>query len=803
MEKIDGVTRSLSLSTNFIFTAIRATNTQQEARVMQPTIFNLLERQAIYGRLRNYCKRMGHFSIGQFSIGKIGFAAFIAVVLSCAATAVAQETGDAMQLPFESIGKSTAVELPKNGLESLKRESQSEAKSKGSGGGEDAADEFDKLLNMSEDDIGQLSKVQVAQPAVAPSAPAAPSQMAPSMSTPVSTVERKESTVGQTPAAVFVITNEMIRRSGVRTVPEALRMAPGVQVARTDANKWAVSIRGFNGRFANKLLVQIDGRTVYQPLFGGVFWDVQNVLLEDVERIEVIRGPGGTIWSDNAVNGVINVVTRSAEDTVGTFVEAGGGKLEGGFTSVRQGRKLGPNKYIRSYAKWFETNDFVSPTNHDDYRNIQVGSRLDWGDGKRNKYTLQGDYYEGTAGSANTFAGPPTLARVTVLDEVTTGGNVLFRWNHTNSKDSDWQLQAYYDGTTRNFSELPFYYERHTLDLDFQQRQRIGQNHEFVWGGGIRGTRDQFDDQPFFTSLRPNDENYVNLNLFVQDTMTLQKDRLFWTIGTKLSDNDFTGFEVQPSTRLLYTPDDRTSIWGSLSGAVRTATRISRDARVTFPSRPVNTPLGVLPVFPILNGNSELQAENVTSLELGARRQPNEWLSWDATGFYNDYYDLIGIGPPGAPGFGPEGLVVNQSFVNSGTAQTFGFELATTVKMNSRWDLRSAYTFLKLNIDDTQLSSDGDGPRNQLHVQSSHQLRDNVQADFIWRYVDSLFNQQVGSYNELDIRCAWQLSDAAEIYLVGQNLLNPSHREYGNDAFAGTQSVRIPRGIYGGFTVRY
>ena len=665
------------------------------------------------------------------------------------------------------------------------------------GGGE--KDELDNLLNMADQDIGQLSRVPVAESRL----PSAPSEMAPSIATPVSTVERKQSTVGKTPAAVFVITNEMIRRSGARNIPETLRMAPGVQVARIDGGKWAVSIRGFNGRFANKLLVQIDGRTVYQPLFGGVFWDVQNLLLEDVERIEVIRGPGGTVWSDNAVNGVINVVTKTAEKTQGTFVEAGGGSIEGGFTSVRHGQQLGPNKHIRSYARWFETKELVSSTDHDDFRNLQVGSRLDWSDGDRNAYTLQGDYYQGAAGSANLFASPALSGRLAVFDEVTTGGNLLYRWNHTESEDSDWQLQAYYDGTTRSFSSEQFYYERHTFDVDFQKRLRANDRHEFIWGGGFRATWDRSEGQSFFTSLDPLNDEYINMNVFVQDTVTLSKDRLYWTIGTKLSDNDFTGFEVQPSTRLIYTPDERTSIWGSLSGAVRTASRLSRDGRVTLPARLANTPLGPAAVYPIINGLTDLQAENVTALEFGARRQPVSYFSWDATMFYNDYHDLVSIGPPGTPRFGPEGLIVGQSFVNSGSAQTFGFELATTLKMNERWDIRSAYTFLKLNINDTALSADGDSPRNQVHIQSSHQLRDNVQADITWRYVDSLFAQQVGSYNEVDIRMGWQISEAAELYLVGQNLLNPSHREFGNDGLGGTRSTRIPRSIYGGIALRY
>ncbi len=669
----------------------------------------------------------------------------------------------------------------------------------------DEEDDLDDLLDLADKDVGNLSQVQVAprsQPLV--SAPAAteqpPSQLAPTLNTPVSTVERKQSTVGKTAAAVFVITNEMIRRSGARSAPEALRMAPGVQVARIDANKWSISMRGFNSRFSNKLLVQIDGRSVYNPLFGGMFWDAQTVLLEDVERIEVIRGPGGTVWGANAVNGVINVVSKHARDTVGTFFQAGGGNFERAFTSFRHGWQSEQETFARVYGQWLNREAFRSPTDHDDWRIGRAGGRVDWSVDDTDHYTLQGDYYQGTAGTNAAFASPlAPFALPRVFDERIRGGNVLFRMVHNESEDENYQFQAYYDLTQRSFDGQGFNYERHTVDLDFQHRWKPYENHDVIWGLGYRAYWDETQDQPFFLSLDPQNDNYDIFGGFIQDTITLSDDELFLTLGTKISNNDFTGTEFQPSARLLWTPARSVSVWAAASRAVRTATRVTRDARLILPG--TATPIGA--VFPTVNGTRGVEAEDVFALEFGLREQPRDWFSYDLAVFGNWYTDLVGLSAPLGLAPGPEGLTSPLAFTNSGSATSYGFELAANYEMSDTWMLRGAYTFLRLDFDGSVLGNEDDSPRNQIYLQSSHDLGEQTELDLMWRYVDNLPSQNVNAYSAFDARLGWWPTENLEIFAVGQNLFDSDHFEFGNDVLAGARATQVPRGFYAGLSLRF
>lgn len=649
----------------------------------------------------------------------------------------------------------------------------------------DELDDLDALLKLSDDDVSQLSQVQVTQPSVAPSLDAV-----------VSTVERKDSTVGRTPAAVYVITRDMIRRSGARHLPEALRMAPGVQVAQIDANKWAVSIRGFNSRFANKLLVQIDGRSVYNPLFGGVFWDAQSVLLEDVERIEVVRGPGGTVWGANAVNGVINVVTRTAKDTHGTFVEGGGGNLERSYAGFRQGGSISENADLRISGQWDERSDFESATQHDSWRRARVGARLDWSANSSDSFTLQGDYYEGSAGTLSAFAAPaPALVELNAYRENTQGGNVLFRWNRQLTEDSDWQLQTYYEHTDRMFEGAGSGYTRDTWDVDFQHRFPLAENHELIWGAHYRATRDNLQPQPFFLTADPQRRSFDTISTFVQDTVTLSPDYLALTLGTKLSYNDFTGGEVQPSARLLWTPSKRLSGWLAASRAVRTATRLTQDGRVVLP--PTSG------IYRLIEGNPDIESEDVFSLEAGIRQQPSSDFSWDLAVFWNRYEDLVGLGSLTGIVSGPEGFLASIPFTNSGSAQTYGVELASLFHLTETWSLRTNYTFLKVNLDGSILGGSGDAPSHQVYLQSSHQLSSQVDLDLTWRWVDQLPSQQVAAYSALDLRLGFRPNDVAEFYIMGTNLLDAEHPEFGNDPFAGTQATQVPRGVFAGVMLRY
>lgn len=656
----------------------------------------------------------------------------------------------------------------------------------------DDSDDIDDLLNMAESDVAGLARVNVTAPALAEV---------------VSTVSRQESTVGRSPAAVFVITNEMIRRSGARSIPEALRMAPGVQVARIDANKWAISIRGFNGRFANKLLVQIDGRSVYTPLFAGVFWDVQDVLLEDVERIEVIRGPGATIWGANAVNGVINILTKKSSKTQGLFIESGGG-TERGYANVRQGGELGDDAHYRVYGKWFERDRSFESNGaaHDDWRMGRGGFRIDWEPDWRDTITLQGDFYDGETGRRNLFASP-TPPFTSIFDENArvTGGNLLWRMTRDLGDNSDWSLQAYYDRTEREFVQSGFEEIRDTFDIDFQHHFEPFENHSVIWGASYRHSRDGITNLPFALEITPRYRSIDLISYFIQDEITLMDDLLYLTAGTKLQHNDFTGFEVQPTGRLLWTPTERHSIWGSFSRAVRTPSRGEDDVRIRQPPAFAPSPPAPpgTPIFPVISGNRDVESELLHAYEIGIRHQPHESFSWDLSLFYHDYDNLVSSrrGPLsiGIP------LTIPISINNEATAETYGFEIFGNYQVNDDWKLYGAYSFLKMQVSDVNGGgAERESPQNQVYLQSSWDLGAGLEFDAIGRYVDSLAALNTPSYFTMDLRLGWEMNDNLEFQIVGRHLLDASQPEHGFGFvdFSGNASTEIQREVYAGLIWR-
>ena len=368
----------------------------------------------------------------------------------------------------------------------------------------------------------------------------------------VTSVSKRTQKVADAAAAIFVITQEDIRRSGATSIPEALRLAPGLEVARIDQNKWAIGSRGFNGRFDNKLLVLIDGRSVYTPLFSGVYWNVQDVMLEDVDRIEVIRGPGATLWGANAVDGVINVITKKAKATQSAVVTAGAGTEERAAGGVRYGGKLGDNTYYRAYTKYFDWGPSAyssGMTAHDGWDALRGGFRADWTPAGANSLTLQGDIYRSRFDETLTVASlSAPYSNTFPNDGKYSGGNILGRWNHT-SERSSMSLQMYYDNTTISDHSL-FGDHQNILDLDFQHGFHVGDAQQFVWGLGYRSIRDK-NDSSFTVSLQPNQVTLNQFSTFLQDEISLVDNRLQITLGTKFERNEFTGIEIEPNARLL------------------------------------------------------------------------------------------------------------------------------------------------------------------------------------------------------------------------------------------------------------
>ncbi len=466
----------------------------------------------------------------------------------------------------------------------------------------------------------------------------------------VTLASRKSETLTRAAAAIYVLTREDIRRSGATSIPEALRMVPGLQVAQIDASKWAVSIRGFTAQFANKLLVLIDGRSIYTPLFSGVFWDAHDVLLEEVERIEIIRGPGAALWGANAVNGIINIVTRHASASRGSLVTGGGGVEERAFGNLRHGGTLGEATFYRIYAKYFKrdgTADALGREVADGWNAVRGGFRIDHDSPEGNALTLQGEFYDGNVGQAIVRA-PASLSppyTLTFNNEIgISGGHVLGRWTRRFSETSDLSWQLYYDLATRgdrvNGSET-----RHTFDLDFQHRFGLGRRQEIVWGVGYRSTSDAFENT-FAISLSPDSRTDHLLSAFLQNDIGLVVDRLRLTLGSKLERHTTTGLEIQPNLRLLWTPSEKQTVWAAASRAVRTPSRFETDGEVVVQIVPpdsafAGSPVGMLTV----SGSRNLLPEELFAFELGYRTRPTDRLFLDLATFYNFYTHLRTVEP--------------------------------------------------------------------------------------------------------------------------------------------------------------
>jgi iron complex outermembrane recepter protein len=628
------------------------------------------------------------------------------------------------------------------------------------------------------------------------------------MNTTVTSVSRKSQLVSDAAAAVFVITQDDIRRSGVTSIAEALRMAPGLEVARIDANKWAISSRGFNGRFASKMLVLFDGRTVYTPLFSGVFWDRQDTMLEDIDRIEVIRGPGAALWGANAVNGVINIITRSSVDTLGTQVTAGAGSQEKVFGAARYGRQLGNDAALRLYGKYTDRDglDNVSGQHaNNGWSALRGGFRLDADPTTQNSVTLQGDAFKERL--HETYENiPPSLNSFNFTAPVF-GANLLTRWKHTFSEDADLALQLYYDRTDMKLAVVDE--QRDTLDLDFQSRFTPIPGHEVVWGGGYRYSHDRITTPTSALTLLPLHQGTHLFSSFIQDNIALIPDRLHVILGSKFENNSYTGFEVQPNARLIWTPSRRHTVWGAVSRAVRTPSRGEGSLSLYLPADSTGSPL---PVLGHLIGNSELDAEELIAYELGYRVEVSGGLSADLAAFYNSYRKLS-IFRSGAPvpeaTPAPLHLALPLTLGNFGRAQTCGVELAADYKMLPWWRWRGTYTWLRILRTETDPGAaftnvKGESPKHQVSLRSSLDLTKSVELDLWLRYVGALVFQDtpatpatpIDSYLTLDARVAWRPWRGVELSLTGQNLLPREHREFLPQLIT-TEATTVGRSVYG------
>jgi iron complex outermembrane recepter protein len=636
------------------------------------------------------------------------------------------------------------------------------------------------------------------------------------MNLQVTSVSKRTQKVADAAAAIFVITQEDIRRSGATSIPEALRLVPGLEVARIDQNKWAIGSRGFNGRFDNKLLVLIDGRSVYTPLFSGVYWNVEDVMLEDVDRIEVIRGPGATLWGANAVDGVINVITKKAKSTQAAVVAAGAGTEERAAGGVRYGGKLGDNTYYRAYTKYFNWAPSAYPsgmTAHDGWDALRGGFRADWTPTGANSLTLQGDIYRTRFDETLTVASlSAPYSNTFANDGKYSGGNILGRWNHT-SEGSSMSLQMYYDNTTITDHSL-FGDHQNILDIDFQHAFHVGDSQQFVWGLGYRSIHDK-NDASFTVSLQPNQVTLNQFSTFLQDEISLVDNRLQITLGSKFERNEFTGFEIEPNARLLWNLTPNQSIWTAVSRAVRTPALTEEGLRLnstvippgTLPSNPTPFP-EVVAVF----GSHQFKSEDLLAYELGYRAQVTSNLTFDLATFYNNYTNLRSA-EPGAPFVegspAPTDIVIPFVAANKMSGGTYGVELFADWKVVPKWRLVGSYSYLQMDIhknkdslDPTPDNPNGSSPRHQWYLRSSIDLPKHFEQDTTLRFVDQLPSLNVPSYYSLDAHLGWRPVTSVELSIGGQNLLNNWHFEFMPD-FVNTSPTVVKRSIFGSITFRF
>ena len=627
----------------------------------------------------------------------------------------------------------------------------------------------------------------------------------------ISSASRKVQPVQDVAAAVFVISREEIERSGARSIPEALRLAPGVEVARIANNRWAVSIRGFNGRFANKLLVLKDGRSVYSPLFSGVLWEAEDAILSDIERIEVIRGPGAAMWGSNAVNGVINIISRNAADTQGTEVIASTATDELGSVTLRHGFAWGDGHW-RISGKGFDLAPAKTSSGldgNDGWTAGRIGLRGDWPGGNGSRWTVIGESYRSRADERRDLTRFNTVPPLIDIQQLNTGSTLSLRREQAmiDGGQLDWQLSA---ETTALNSDLLIHEDRHTFSGEVQRRLPLGR-HDLMLGASYRQSSDsiQILNVNYANSMAQPQRDWRIASVFAHDEYELVPDRLRLSGGIRIDHDNWSGTQAQPNVRLAWTPDRETTWWSSLARAARTPSRFELDipyaigeTAAVAPS--AGNPFGIpaIQTVRVPPPSGTLNAEKVTTLELGYRQRVNAKLSLDLVAFVSDYSQLVSFNPLTPQFVSPSLVVVPVTNINEATARTHGFELAADWQVKPRWRIQPSYSRLYLSsprLADPVSATvqewwEGRVPLHRASLRSSWTLGDGSQLDLWLKHTSSLSNPQVPAYTVLDLRYAFRISQQDEIAIVGQNLLDERHPEFVSD-YLPVQQTEIGRSL--------
>ena len=623
------------------------------------------------------------------------------------------------------------------------------------------------------------------------------------MNVRVTSAAKKEQNLLQTAAAVYVISGEDIRRSGVTTLPDALRLAPGVEVAQLSSDTWAISIRGFNAVHSNKLLVLIDGRSVYSSVFSGVLWNKEDLMLEDVERIEVIRGPGAALWGANAVNGVINIITKSAHETQGGLVTLGGGSYDRGLGQARYGGSDGRKLDYRVYGKYFNRNSLGGVAGiyeGSSWFMTRGGFRADWTPAAPDTLTAEGGIYRGETGQLAyqiilpmAFLGPAPWVD-------SSGGNVLLRWKHTLAGGSEMAWQAYYDRTHQG--NFLIGQNENVVDLDFQHHVPLAERHDLIWGGGFRSTQVRSSQAGFTSASIEPDTDLHLFSTFVQDEIALVPQRLWVTAGSRFEHNDYTAWELQPSLRLLYKLQPHQAMWAAVSRAVRTPSVYEESIQMPVPLAP-----GV-PIPATLVGNPKLNSESLLAYELGYRVQPKHHILLDITGFYNRYRHLVSYIPVMIPTAGPLPQVFLQ--MSNGTrGQTYGTELSATCAPSKFLSLKGSYSLFRGEwgagaADRNAVSTflPGQTPRHQFQIRSGFTPLSGLEFDTNLFYVSGWTAYAVPGLTRLDTRLGWKANQHVQLDFVVQNALQPRHTEFFSTGFMGNSEL-VKRAVFGKVTLQF
>lgn len=609
------------------------------------------------------------------------------------------------------------------------------------------------------------------------------------MNETVTSVSKHEQRLVDSAAAIAVLSNDDLRRSGATAIMEALRLVPGVNVAQVNASEWAISARGFNSVFSNKLLVLVDGRAIYSPLFAGVYWDTQQVMLDDVDRVEVIRGPGATVWGANAVNGVINVVSKSARESQGGLLSGGGGDQHAWLGGMRYGGQVGASTYYRVFGSYRDERDFPLADGAgagDGWQGRQGGFRVDHYSTADTHLTWQADAtsvkHDHDAFDADSF-------------------NTLGRWTRQLSASATVEVQAYYDRVSRY---EPARADTHSDTVDFtaQHTFGLGERHDIIWGGGYRHVANTLGPTTPFIQVRRAHSRQQLFSGFLQDEFQLIPDRLTFTAGGKLEHNEYTGWEFQPSLRAVFKPTAGSTVWAAISRSVRTPDAIEgKDVLGVTAGAPFPGPDGGF-YFPTIVGNADPTSEILRAYELGYRVHASRRVTLDLAVFYNEYSMLIGVDGvrrfvPGVP-FG----IAETPFVNVQRGETYGGEASLTVSPHDRWRLTATYARIAVHLRGAAAmpaAGDLSSPEHQVGLRSSHDLTARTTLDVQLRHVSEI--PGVDAYTATDFRLAYRWSDHVELSLVGQNLFDPRHPEAGPQQF--TVTTEVPRQFYGKVTWRF